>query len=80
MNRMALKDIRTNRRLTQQALSVLSGVETQTISDIERGANRSPSWEKVAKLAHALGCTPQEVWPVELPPARELPESTEVAS
>jgi transcriptional regulator with XRE-family HTH domain len=68
---MALKDIREARELTQRVLSDRSGVNIQTISDIETGANKNPSWEKVAKLAHVLECDPQDIFPVELPPTNE---------
>lgn len=79
---MALKDIRLKRGWSQVTLSKRSGVTTQTINDIEHGANRNPSWEKVARLAHVLGCDPQEICSVVLPSidADGLPTDAELAS
>jgi len=64
-------NLRTARRLkdiTQAQLAELSGVDQRTISDIERGANRNPSWETVARIAKALGVSPEELFPVSEPP------------
>lgn len=64
---MALKDIRLKRGWSQTVLGKRAQVDNQTISDIERGANKNPSWGKVARLAHVLECDPHEIVPVELP-------------
>jgi transcriptional regulator with XRE-family HTH domain len=64
---MALKDIRESKGWSQVTLGKRSGVTNMTISDIERGVNRNPSWEIVAKLAHALECSPHDIVSVELP-------------
>jgi transcriptional regulator with XRE-family HTH domain len=60
-------NLRTARRLkdiTQAQLADQSGVDQRTISDIERGANRNPSWETVARIAKALGVEPAEIFPI----------------
>jgi transcriptional regulator with XRE-family HTH domain len=61
-------NLRTARRLkdiTQAQLAEQSGVDQRTISDIERGANRNPSWETVARIAKALGVEPGEIFPLD---------------
>ncbi len=50
---LALKEVRTARRITQEELSRRTGVHPTYISDIERGA-RNPSWDAVVKLADGL--------------------------
>jgi len=65
-------NLRTARRLkdiTQAQLAEQSGVDQRTISDIERGANKNPSWETVARIAKALGVAPEELFPVPEPKA-----------
>lgn len=60
-------NLRTARRLkdiTQTQLAEQSGVDQRTISDLERGANRNPSWETVSKIAKALGVEPHEIFPL----------------
>lgn len=68
MNGTALRDARLNQRLTLIELSQKSGVDHRTISDLEHGRIQSPSYDKVVKLAHALGLEPSDLWPVDLPP------------
>jgi len=60
-------NLRTARRLkdiTQAQLADLAGVDQTTISDIERGKNRNPSWETVQRISRALGVEPQEIFPI----------------
>jgi transcriptional regulator with XRE-family HTH domain len=60
-------NLRTARRLkdiTQAQLAQQSGVDQTTISDIERGRNRNPSWETVVRISRALGVEPHEIFPV----------------
>lgn len=60
-------NLRTARRLkdiTQAQLAEIAGVDQTTISDIERGKNRNPSWETVARIARALGVEAEEIFPV----------------
>lgn len=51
--------------MTQEQLAGAVGVEQTTISDIERGKNRNPSWRVVAGIARALGRNPFEVFPTD---------------
>lgn len=60
-----LLEVRAAKRLTQEQLEQMSGVNQTTISAIETGKNRNPSWETVAKLAKALAVTPDELFPIE---------------
>lgn len=61
-------NLRTARRLadvTQAELAQKAGVDQTTISDIERGRNRNPSWQTVKRIATALGVDPEEIFPVQ---------------
>lgn len=49
-------------------LAKLSGVNAATIADIEEGRNRNPSYDKVVRLARALGVTPDYLYPVDFQP------------
>lgn len=69
MNGAALRDARLQRGMTLQGLSQQTGVDFRTISDIEHGKIAAPSYDKVVKLARALGLDPEQLWPVEIPPA-----------
>lgn len=60
-------------RLTQQELAELSGIDQTTISDIENGRIKKPSWETVARLSAALGLDPAELFPVDNLPQPQLP-------
>lgn len=65
-------NLRTARRLkdiTQAQLAEMAGVDQTTISDIERGRNKNPSWETVCRIAKALGVEPMELFPVDAPVA-----------
>lgn len=55
-----LKKIRTEKDLTQEDLSVISGVSQQYISEIENG-NRIGSIKTHVKLAKALGVTVDQI-------------------
>ena len=60
-------NLRTARRiadLTQEQLAQKAGVDQTTISALERGISRNPSYETVVKLARALNITPEELFPV----------------
>ena len=58
-----LKQIRKSRRLTQQQLSVLSGVKIRSIRAYEQGDNElsKAQGETLQMLAHALDCTIEEL-------------------
>lgn len=69
-----LRTARRLARLTQPALAERSGVSQATISAIERGVNRKPTWDSVVRLAKALGVEPHEIF--EVP---QMPEAAEEA-
>jgi transcriptional regulator with XRE-family HTH domain len=71
MTRTTLRD--TRGRLTQEELADLSGVDQTTISNIENGRIKKPSWETVARLSAALGVEPVELFPVDDMPQPPLP-------
>jgi tetratricopeptide (TPR) repeat protein/transcriptional regulator with XRE-family HTH domain len=52
-----LKRLRTEARLTQEDLAARSGVSTRSISDLERGINRSARRDTARLLADALNLT-----------------------
>jgi transcriptional regulator with XRE-family HTH domain len=60
-----LKDIRYKKRLTQEKLAEISGVDQSTISSIENNPDKIPAWPTVAKLAKALDMKPEELFPVD---------------
>jgi transcriptional regulator with XRE-family HTH domain len=60
-----LREIRKQREMTQEQLQAASGIDQTTISGIERGRIKRPSWEIVAKLAKALGVSPEQLFPVD---------------
>lgn len=51
---LAFAEVRRERGLTQEELSLATGVHRNYIGGIERG-ERSPTVEKIATLAQALG-------------------------
>jgi len=73
---MDLRTARGERKLTQEQLAELSGLPQTTISDIERGVIRKPSWDAVARLSRALDYAPDELFPIE----SDQPSSSERAS
>lgn len=52
-----LKKLRKKRHITQQELSVSSGIRQQVISKIECGKTISPGVDVMHRLAKALRCT-----------------------
>jgi transcriptional regulator with XRE-family HTH domain len=50
----AMRSLRANSGLTQEALGLRAGLQPSYISDIERGA-RNPSFESLSKLLSAMG-------------------------
>ena len=57
--------LRTARRLaklTQPELAERSGVSQTTISALERGVNKKPTWDSVIRLSKALGVEPHEIF------------------
>ena len=55
-----VRELREQKRLTQEALAELSGLDPSYISGIER-AVRNPSVLSLARLADGLDCTVSEV-------------------
>lgn len=55
-----LRQMRQSARMTQEQLSLESGVQRNFISLIELGQNQ-PTITTVFKLAQALGCAPSEM-------------------
>lgn len=59
MKRITLKEARTKKQLTQEALEELSGVNQATISAIESGRVTQPTIQTVCALAEALNIDPR---------------------
>ena len=55
-----VRELREQKKLTQEALAERSGLDPSYISGIER-AVRNPSIVSLARLASGLGCTVAEV-------------------
>lgn len=49
----AVRALRASKQITQEQLSLATGIRTTYISDIERGA-RNPSWKVLVRLAAGL--------------------------
>jgi transcriptional regulator with XRE-family HTH domain len=56
----SIRQIRTERDITQTQLAALTGLDRSYISGIERG-ERNPSLTNILKIASALGVTASEV-------------------
>jgi transcriptional regulator with XRE-family HTH domain len=69
VNGQLLRDTRLARRLTLHDLEKLSGVNVRTISELELGQIKSPSYDSVMRLAAALDLDPRDLRPVEIPAA-----------
>jgi DNA-binding XRE family transcriptional regulator len=55
-----LKQLRTDRNMTQEELAYDAGLTVSTVSRIERGLN-DPTWTTVRRLTKALGVSIEEV-------------------
>src|SRR5438477_8135863 len=55
-----LRRYRTARGLTQEALAERAGISVRTVSDLERGVNRTPRKDTLPLLAAALELPAQE--------------------
>jgi transcriptional regulator with XRE-family HTH domain len=73
-----LRTARRLARLTQPELAERSGVSQTTISGLERGTNKKPTWESVVRIAKALGVEPHEIF--EVPVMPDVPAVPEEAS
>lgn len=54
---LIIEQKRLEKRMSQIALSRLSGVKQSVISDIESGKTRNPGIGTVLSIAKALGCS-----------------------
>jgi transcriptional regulator with XRE-family HTH domain len=62
---MSLREIRNKKGITQEQLEGMTGIEQPTISALETGRIKKPSWEIVARLSKALNVNPEELFPVD---------------
>ncbi len=60
-----LKSARKAAGLTQAQLADAAGLHQQTISHIECGRIKVPSWPAVCRLSQVLGAKPEDLFPVE---------------
>lgn len=58
---MNFRRLRESRNLTQAQLARMSGVEPATVSQLENGKVRNPTYGTVSKLAAVLGVTTDAV-------------------
>lgn len=58
---MKIKNLRNEKRITQEKLAELAGIDRSYISDIERGV-KNISLQKIEALAEALGVEIQEIF------------------
>jgi transcriptional regulator with XRE-family HTH domain len=61
---MTLREARSDKNMTQEQLAEIARVDQATISDIETGRNRNPSWETVMRISKALDVAPDELFPL----------------
>jgi transcriptional regulator with XRE-family HTH domain len=57
-----LKNVREKRGMTQRQLSIASGITQLTISMIENGRTRNPSFGTIERLAQALSVRPEMIF------------------
>lgn len=60
-----IKEVREEKRMTQEELSEKSGVSRGTISALENGSMRNTSSKTLVKIASALGVTVDRIFFVE---------------
>lgn len=58
---MNFRQLRESRGLTQGEIELLTGVKSATVSQIELGKVRNPTYRTIAKLAGVLNVTPDVV-------------------
>lgn len=61
-----LKAARQAAGLTQAQLAEQSGLHQQTISHIECGRIKAPSWPAICRLSQVLQTSPQELFPIDV--------------
>lgn len=74
-----IKRLRKNKGMNQAELAEATGVEINTISRYETGAN-APSIEQLLNLAEALGVSPMEILPPQDPVLRRIFELRQALS
>lgn len=57
----AIRQLRRERRLSQEALADAAGIHPKHLSELER-ANKEPRATTLARLAQALGISPAELY------------------
>ncbi len=62
MKTCRLKELREDRRMTQDQLAIKSGITRQTIINIETDPTYNPTVSTLIKLCDALGCTLEELF------------------
>jgi transcriptional regulator with XRE-family HTH domain len=62
-----LHDARIRAGLTQAELAAKAKVKVTLVSDIERGKTQAPAYDKLVRIACALGVRPQDLFPVRCP-------------
>ena len=61
LRHMKLRELRQKKGWTQERLSAASGVDQPTISNLEHGRIKSPSFNVISRLAKALGVDPDDI-------------------
>lgn len=59
-----LRAARFKAHLSQRQLGERAGVAASVIADIERGKTAIPAFDKLVKIARALGMDPEQLCPV----------------
>lgn len=59
MKAITLREARRQKGWTQVQLAEAAGIDQTTVSTIERGAVRNPSWDVVRRMSKALGVRPE---------------------
>jgi transcriptional regulator with XRE-family HTH domain len=62
---MTLRQARLKRKLTQEQLAAIAGVDQATISNLESGNIAAPSWPTVSRISQALKVKPEDLFPVQ---------------
>lgn len=60
-----IKDIRENKRMSQEELAIASGVSRTIISGLETGSKQNATAKTLVKIAGALGVSVHDVYETE---------------
>lgn len=66
-----LRAARTTAGLSQRELAERADVATSVVADIERGKTAVPAFDKLVKIARALGVDPEQLCPI-VPSGRKV--------